>query len=670
MASRTPAQISQDILAKLAVTAPGLSLEVGTPERKIIDAVAEALSEGTVDNYVNSTALDIDTKSGADLEDYVGVFGFGRLQGNYSSGTVTVTFNTAAVQSYIINPGTQFFVSATSTSSTVTFNSTTTVAFNVGDNSAVVPLQCAIVGTVGNVSAGSIANFTSGQSFSTVTNIEPFSGGSDDETDEQLRARFKKTILRNITGTADFYTAICLQIASNGNSSSSGVSRVNIIGPVSKATTQIQTGSIGTPVTIPGKNISYVWPGGDSVSENAGQIPTVAANVVTTAGNTSITAPAGTFNNNITGSFVYGVGIPAGTTISYLSDTAATLSIAATSSGTISLTIAGETWFTNTVDYNFSSGFITSPTITPLNSAAANSFLDIGYEYNSTHSRNNPFAGISNKIDIFVDGFNPQAIQEQCVTSGTLITAAGNGDSYSASNFATYNGSAVSLVGKTFQRLGSTPILTWPISILTSSGSTTLLGTDYIGVYDTTTKQGSEREMSGIVWLNAVPANGLTFLANYTYNQTPQILNSIFKKQKQITTDVMVHQAIVGQFSFTFVIQYNQGYAPNNVNNDVIAAINNYFNTVPFGGWIQFSDMLQVAHNVNGVDNVRMAHAGDGGPLAGGVYQVNNGTAGTVYTSDFQLDDNALASLYVPTANGVPIYPSMFIRRSFNNFGS
>ena len=47
--AKTPDQVSKEILAKLAITAPGFSLELGTPERKIVDAVAEAVSEAYVD---------------------------------------------------------------------------------------------------------------------------------------------------------------------------------------------------------------------------------------------------------------------------------------------------------------------------------------------------------------------------------------------------------------------------------------------------------------------------------------------------------------------------------------------------------------------------------------------------------------------------------------------
>ena len=50
--SKTPDQISAQIRAQVATTIPGLSCQIGTPERKLIDACAEAISEAYVDQYL------------------------------------------------------------------------------------------------------------------------------------------------------------------------------------------------------------------------------------------------------------------------------------------------------------------------------------------------------------------------------------------------------------------------------------------------------------------------------------------------------------------------------------------------------------------------------------------------------------------------------------------
>lgn len=68
------------------------------------------------------------------------------------------------------------------------------------------------------------------------------------------------------------------------------------------------------------------------------------ASVSTTNLSTAITAPAGSFHEEDTGRTISGTGIPAGATIaSVTSDTAATLSAAATATGTITATLGAAT---------------------------------------------------------------------------------------------------------------------------------------------------------------------------------------------------------------------------------------------------------------------------------------------------------------------------------------
>ena len=68
------------------------------------------------------------------------------------------------------------------------------------------------------------------------------------------------------------------------------------------------------------------------------------ASVGTTNTSTAITAPAGSFHEEDAGRTITGTGIPAGATIaSVTSDTAATLSAAATATGTIAATLGAAT---------------------------------------------------------------------------------------------------------------------------------------------------------------------------------------------------------------------------------------------------------------------------------------------------------------------------------------
>ena len=79
--TKTPDIVSQEMRGKLAITAPGFSMELGTPERKIIDAVAESISECYIDQYLVGSLWDLEGKAGLELEAWVAIFGFGRLQG-------------------------------------------------------------------------------------------------------------------------------------------------------------------------------------------------------------------------------------------------------------------------------------------------------------------------------------------------------------------------------------------------------------------------------------------------------------------------------------------------------------------------------------------------------------------------------------------------------------
>jgi hypothetical protein len=661
MTSRTPAQISSDIIAKLAITSPGLSLEVGTPERKIVDAVAESIAEAQVDNYLISTQLDIDTKSGQDLEDWVGTFGFGRYQGQYAVGEVTLTLSIPATDVILISAGSQFYQPTTSAGgTTMIFASTSDVTIPVGASSATIPLQCSVIGTLGNVAAGAVTGYPSGVAISSCVNQAAFTGGTDDESDEDLRARFKKTFLRNLTGTEDFYIAICLQMG--------GTNRVKVLGPVSTYTTQIQTGNAGVLVNVPSPGAKYIWANGESVAQNTGVASAVISGVATVSASTAITAPSGAFDPNMTGKRVSGVGIQ---NLAYIAsvtdDTHATLSSTATAAGTIDLTIIGEQWYVGGgSDYTFPSGSITQAKLQP-GTTTANVFLDVTFEYCSVNSRNDPRSGKSNKVDIFVDGITPIAVNEQVITNTSVLNTISN-DQLNINNYQVLQGTVVA--GDSIQRLGSMPILSWPSTVKIGSNTYTL-GTHYAAVRDISTNRGSEREMSGIVWpQHSLPTPNQVMVASYTYNQTPQILNAVFKRSKQITSDVLVHQAIQKRIRPYFIVMYDQGSYPQQVNANIIIALTNYVNSLGFGAWIQLSDLVTVAHNVNGVDNIRFAHAStDGVPYTMGIIDSDSLTwDGVDHTTDFQVADNAVAVIDTPVDSY--FLANLFIRRSFNNFNS
>src|SRR6478736_9244502 len=137
------------MLAKLKITAPGMSFELGTPERKIVDAVAEAISEAYVDQYLVGSLLDIETKAGLELEQWVAIFGFGRLQGRQATGVVRVELATPNAQDLPIGQGTQFYTRSglPGVADQLYFSATQAVVIPAGSYVADVPVQCTVVGT-------------------------------------------------------------------------------------------------------------------------------------------------------------------------------------------------------------------------------------------------------------------------------------------------------------------------------------------------------------------------------------------------------------------------------------------------------------------------------------------------------------------------------------------
>src|SRR5689334_17184492 len=181
--ARTPAQISSDIRAKLAITAPNLSAEIGTPERKIIDAVAESISENSVDAVIATAFWNLDTKVGSELDEFVAFFGFGRLQGKAAQGVLTFSLSSVATQDVVLLAGTQAYVPGGAATGNLFFVTTTEARITAGGTTVNVAARCVQTGSVGNVSSNQVTAFSVGLGVSSVTNAAAFSNGTNTETD-------------------------------------------------------------------------------------------------------------------------------------------------------------------------------------------------------------------------------------------------------------------------------------------------------------------------------------------------------------------------------------------------------------------------------------------------------------------------------------------------------
>jgi hypothetical protein len=253
-------------------------------------------------------------------------------------------------------------------------------------------------------------------------------------------------------------------------------------------------------------------------------------------------------------------------------------------------------------------------------------------------------SGITNKVDIFVDGVTPFAITEQTVVSSAVLSSS-SADMLYTGNFERVGSPGSPTAANRFMRLGSVPIVSFP-STLTVDGVTYTQGTHYYLLQGTTLLRGSHQEISGIEWTAAGPSTGTELTLNYVYNQVPELLNALLANAKQITTDVMVHQAEFVYIQPCLSIEYDRSYSVSVVNSAIINRLQTYFAQLPFGSQVKLSNIAMYVQQTLGVVDTKVTTSADDSTNYG-VQIFDNGsdpTPAVVETSDFKLADNELAN--------------------------
>jgi hypothetical protein len=263
----TPSQYSARLREVLRVSEPELDTSVGTPVRKMLDAFAEMLGEVSIDNHLMTYAYDIDARSGADLDDFVRLFGYERLPARRATGNVTFSRSTPATVNIFIPAGTQV---STDTAPQVVYATAVAAVLPSGGTEVTIPSVAVAAGPAGNSSASSISILrTSISGITTVTNPTSMTGGVAVEADETLRRRFKRTIFRNMAGTVPMFEGTAFE--------DPDVTQVNVVGASKIFREQIEivsgtaTSSITGAAYIFGDNV-FFGPdidGGDILTEGA-----------------------------------------------------------------------------------------------------------------------------------------------------------------------------------------------------------------------------------------------------------------------------------------------------------------------------------------------------------------------------------------------------------------
>jgi uncharacterized phage protein gp47/JayE len=464
-------------------------------------------------------ALDIDVKYGIDLDNMLAIFGFGRQQGSKASGYVTFSVDTAKSSPILISAGTQLLAPAASAGSDVIFVVSRSVTLAANTTSIVAPVECIASGSFGNISANTITawNQTSITGISSLNNPSPIVGGSDSESDEALKSRFKASgPFRNLAGTQDQYLALAL---------STFTTKASVIGPVSKYKEYIQVPSADDTQSIDG----YTGNGSNALNYTTALSTNTNAKYVYSNLPFYVSDDA----SGIVTSYVQGIDYVANLTPAdknkgdsyrnYQTDSTNYPNPLSTASPTV---YQPNVTFTN----------VYTGTDTTVNLVNPKNILLFEYSYTSSASRNDYNRGVLNCVDVYVNGSDPQFSSAVIARPGASISVRkfNSTDSTSALYYDNFrrvgDPNHRPIVGNLFTPLLNQPIIDLPGTISISE-ATFIKGIHYWAVEDVSSLRGTVRARNGIEWSATVrskvgtdtsgtgPFNG-PFITEYSAIQT------------------------------------------------------------------------------------------------------------------------------------------------------
>lgn len=696
----TANQIIARMQQQLQLSDPSWDVTVGTPEYKILEAVASEIATASNNSVLQSYSFDINTKSGSALDAYVALFGMYRLTGYRATGTATFQTQGAASANYDIPMGTQVYVPPQSSNSigAVYFQSLAPAIILQGESTVEIPIEATQPGSSGNVPANSITSITTGLTGITgITNTSPTSGGTDPETDIQLRARWSATVFRNLAGTVDQFTAVALN--------TQNVSLVNVVGPqvLYEEQDQISDGSVTWQLSGGSEAFTLQWNGinSASIADNA-SASTIQSDLITafqSSGFPTITVTGGPLPTvcNITIHSTQNLTLFIGNqtlTKDFFTNPTITSQVTDASyvypegGELIGVDLGTSSQFTMTpsVDYTYSPSLGGNPPIViTVDNGSQNPLFDVDqivdfqYQYTPLCSRNTPGTNppITNKVDIFVNGAVAQEVTEESVfnTATTFVSSSPTGTEVLNTNYLMLDQVTHPSVGDIFTQLFQQPYTPslFPTSI--DVGATTyFMGMtrteeingnpiSYYPLIDNTKTNGSPLDISGIAWVSgsspALPINGTLVILEYYFNNLISDLNDLMQQVRLVGSDVLVHQAQYVQIQINLVIVYGQDQNPASVNSSITTALENYFQTQQYLGAIRAADVIQTVMGVAGVTNVRMAlndssartpdstvNWGLQTIAQNGSILANYPPINTIYPSDIYLANNQLPQLY------------------------
>jgi uncharacterized phage protein gp47/JayE len=664
-----------------AIAEPSIDTSIGSPIRSIFDVVAESIAESYADQYLLSYQYDIDSKSGADLDAFVALFGFTRFAAKRATGSVTFSRISPAPQDIYISGATQL---TTPNTPPVVFNTLMPVVLVAGNTSCSVPVQAQVGGSSGNVAANTITRITTQQmGVSSVTNPVGCSGGSDPESDADLRTRFKATVFRALTGTVPMFTAVGLD--------DPDVSKVNVIGAAKTYNEMVQV--VGGVATSSVQDFKYFYVGSDSLGADLYFGDIFTNGIDYTIQVDPLTPPLSLAVGTSTSSGYYGAALTINYAVSALNvsgeslactPVAVTTGSGSTNSNSLTWTAesgadsynvyvdtgGGLEFLANTDSASFvDTGAVAGSGNPPTSSEAtkvpyvqANTMPDglyeLQYDYLPTSSRNDPANGITNRVDIYVNNTRSVIATQNTQFSDEYIFNNNSGDTYNLNNFVRNDGTNP-VAGNFFIPFAYTPVLDCAVNddgshtITMTADDVTVVFTEgeaFWTVNNITAFGLSPQGLGGLEWNPSYEVPGGTLMPlSYSFNQIPTSVEGGIQNWRLVTTDVEVHQAkLLNLNMYLGVILSSATYSQATVLSAAQTAISNYLSSLNYDGVVQVSEILALVQNLPGVVAVRFLTDAD----SAAILYPGGDPAGSNFAIQSVNDEDALIHTYATDVGG------------------
>jgi uncharacterized phage protein gp47/JayE len=202
-------EILQDYLNDLAVLVPGIDISPASEVTIRAQAFSARVAELFYQQDLIQGSAFLDTATGEFLDRHVFQRGLDpRKEATRAAGVLRFSRATPSQTDRVIEAGTIASTVPDGSGQSVRFTTLSRVVLKAGELYVDAATEAVVPGDSGNIFADLVRNFVgvAPQGIETVTNPEPFTGGTDQESDEDLRERSLQAVRTSDNGgTADDY---------------------------------------------------------------------------------------------------------------------------------------------------------------------------------------------------------------------------------------------------------------------------------------------------------------------------------------------------------------------------------------------------------------------------------------------------------------------------------